>query len=190
MMNLFRFAGDMCHICSIIVLLLRLRVTKNAIGISVKTQELYLLVFVTRYLDLFTTYYSLYNSVMKVIYISLTALIIYTVRYTEPFKTNYDNAQDSFLHWKFAVAPVAVLALITNIYQGFDFIEVGKTIFFFAFIFVCLSKIHNNFTDFLKFIFIYTLVVLGIFHLLGSFGDCSAAYYPSALPRGRELNRA
>mmetsp|Transcript_24631 Transcript_24631/g.49424 ORF Transcript_24631/g.49424 Transcript_24631/m.49424 type:complete len:221 (+) Transcript_24631:89-751(+) len=123
MMNLFRFAGDMCHICSIIVLLLRLRVTKNAIGISVKTQELYLLVFVTRYLDLFTTYYSLYNSVMKVIYISLTALIIYTVRYTEPFKTNYDNAQDSFLHWKFAVAPVAVLALITNIYQGFDFIE-------------------------------------------------------------------
>lgn len=125
MMNVFRFAGDMCHIFSIVVLLLRLRVTKNAIGISVKTQELYLLVFVTRYLDLFTSYYSLYNSVMKVIYISSTALIIYTVRYTEPFKSNYDSAQDSFLHWKFAVAPVAVIALITNLYQGFDFMEVS-----------------------------------------------------------------
>lgn len=124
MMNVFRFAGDMCHVLSIVVLLLRLRVTKNAIGISVKTQELYLLVFITRYLDLFTTYYSLYNSVMKVIYISSTALIIYTVRYTEPFKSNYDNAQDSFLHWKFAVAPVAVIALITNLYQGFDIMEV------------------------------------------------------------------
>jgi ER lumen protein retaining receptor len=127
MMNLFRFAGDMCHILSILVLLLRLRVTKNAIGISVKTQELYLLVFVTRYLDLFTSYYSLYNSVMKVVYIASTALIIYTVKMTEPFKSNYDSAQDSFLHWKFAVAPVAVIALITNIYQGFDFIEVSSS---------------------------------------------------------------
>lgn len=126
MMNIFRFAGDMCHVLSIVVLLLRLRVTKNAIGISVKTQELYLIVFVTRYLDLFTSYYSLYNSVMKVIYISATAYIIYMVRGTEPFKTNYDSAQDSFLHWQFAVAPCAVLALITNIYQGFDFIEVGR----------------------------------------------------------------
>lgn len=125
MMNLFRFAGDMCHIMSIVVLLLRLRVTKNAIGISIKTQEMYLLVFVTRYLDLFTDYYSLYNTVMKIIYISSTALIIYTVKATEPFKSNYDTAQDSFLHWKFAVAPVAVIALITNIYQGFNIMEVS-----------------------------------------------------------------
>ena len=125
MMNLFRFAGDMCHILSIVVLLLRLRVTKNAIGISIKTQELYLLVFVTRYLDLFTDYYSLYNTAMKIIYISSTALIIYTVKITEPFKSNYDSAQDSFLHWKFAVAPVAVIALITNIYQGLNLMEVS-----------------------------------------------------------------
>lgn len=125
MMNLFRFAGDMCHILSIAVLVLRLRATKNAIGISIKTQEMYLLVFITRYLDLFTNYYSLYNSIMKVVYISSTALIIYMVRYTEPFKSNYDSAQDSFLHWKFAVAPVAVIALLTNLYQGFDVMEVS-----------------------------------------------------------------
>ena len=123
-MNFFRFAGDMCHILSILVLLLRLRVTKNANGISIKTQELYLLVFVTRYLDLFTTYYSLYNSVMKVVYIASTALIIYTVKGTEPFKSTYESAQDSFLHWKFAVLPVAVVALVTNIIQGFDLMEV------------------------------------------------------------------
>lgn len=124
MMNIFRLAGDMCHVLSIVVLLLRLRVTKTAVGISVKTQELYLVVFVTRYLDLFTTYYSLYNSVMKVLYISVTAYIIYMVYGTEPFKTNYDKAHDSFLHWQFAVAPCAVLALITNIFSGFDFMEV------------------------------------------------------------------
>jgi hypothetical protein len=31
-MNIFRLAGDMCHVFSIIVLLLRLRVAKNAQG--------------------------------------------------------------------------------------------------------------------------------------------------------------
>ena len=36
---------------------------QTRVGISVRTQELFLMVFVTRYLDLFTTYYSLYNSV-------------------------------------------------------------------------------------------------------------------------------
>ena len=118
MMNLFRLVGDMCHVVSILVLLLRLRVTKNAIGISIKTQELYLLVFLTRYLDLFTTYYSLYNTIMKILYISATAYIVYMVRYTEPFKTNYDKSQDSFLHWQFAVAPCAVLAVITSYFYG------------------------------------------------------------------------
>lgn len=118
MMNLFRLVGDMCHVVSILVLLLRLRVTKNAIGISIKTQELYLLVFLTRYLDLFTTYYSLYNSLMKILYISTTAYIVYMVRFTEPFKTNYDKNHDSFLHWQFAVAPCAVLAIITSFFNG------------------------------------------------------------------------
>ena len=123
MMNIFRFAGDMFHVASILVLLLRLRVSKNAIGVSMKTQELYLVVFVSRYLDLFTTYYSLYNSLMKIMYISATAYIIYMVKETEPFKTNYDTAQDSFLHWQFAVAPCAVLSLVTTIVSGFDIMD-------------------------------------------------------------------
>jgi ER lumen protein retaining receptor len=132
MMNLFRLAGDMCHVLSIVVLLLRLRVTKNAIGISVKTQELYLIVFITRYLDLFTTFYSVYNSVMKLLYISATAYIIYMIRGTEPFKTNYDVAHDSFLHWKFAVVPCVILAVVTNFVQGFNFVEVRFSCVFFG----------------------------------------------------------
>ena len=124
-MNIFRLAGDMCHVLSILVLLLRLRVSKNAIGVSIKTQELYLVVFITRYLDLFTTFYSLYNSGMKILYIASTAYIIYMVRKTEPFKTNFERAHDSFLHWQFAVIPCVVLALITNLIQGFNIMEVS-----------------------------------------------------------------
>lgn len=116
-MNIFRLAGDMSHVFSIIVLLLRLRVVKNAAGVSVRTHELFLLVFVTRYLDLFTTFYSIYNSVMKVLYITSTAMIVYTIKVKEPIASTYDKAQDSFLHWKFAVAPTAVVTLVTHLIQ-------------------------------------------------------------------------
>ena len=138
-MNIFRLAGDMSHVFSILVLLLRLRVAKNAqgmylrnvddesisltllspclflTGISVRTHELFLTVFVTRYLDLFTNYYGIYNSVMKVLYIAATASIVYTIRFQEPIKSTYDKAQDSFLHWKFAAAPCGVIAVLTHI---------------------------------------------------------------------------
>lgn len=131
-MNLFRLAGDMSHVFSIIILLLRLRVVKNAHGISVKTHELFLLVFVTRYLDLFTTFYSVYNSVMKVLYIFSTALIIFTVRGTQPFKSTYDKGQDAFLHWKFAVLPTAIVALITHFLQHGSSINVVDLLWIFS----------------------------------------------------------
>jgi len=117
-MNIFRLAGDMSHVVSILILILRLRVSKSAVGISLKTQELFLLVFVTRYLDLFTTYYSAYNSFMKVSYIASTSYIVYMIRFQEPFRSKYDKTQDAFLYWKFGVAPCAGLALFFCLIRG------------------------------------------------------------------------
>mmetsp|Transcript_67685 Transcript_67685/g.195644 ORF Transcript_67685/g.195644 Transcript_67685/m.195644 type:complete len:226 (+) Transcript_67685:154-831(+) len=114
-MNIFRLCGDMSHLFSIIVLLLRLRVARNAQGISVRTHELFLVVFITRYLDLFTNFYSLYNSVMKIVYIGSTAMIVYTIKYQEPIKSTYDKSQDAFLHWKFGAAPCFALAFVTHL---------------------------------------------------------------------------
>jgi len=88
-------------------------------GISVKTQELRLLVFVTRYLDLFTTIYSVYNSCMKVFYIAATAGIIIAIKYSEPFKSLYNFEQDQFPHWKYCVVPCFILALVYQIYLGY-----------------------------------------------------------------------
>lgn len=104
----------MSHVFSIILLVLRLRVAKNAHGISCRTHELFLLVFVTRYLDLVTTYYSLYNSFMKVLYISATASVIYMIKFQQPICSTYDKAQDTFRHWEFAVVPCGVISLITH----------------------------------------------------------------------------
>ena len=123
-MNVFRAAGDLSHVLSIFILLLRLISTKQATGastptlaasrcgtflpheathsssslhsipklcplpclagcsgISLKTQELFLVVFLCRYLDLFTTLISWYNSIMKILYICSTGYIVYMIRY-------------------------------------------------------------------------------------------------------------
>ena len=58
------------HVVSIVVLALRLNATKSAVGISLKTQELYLIVFVARYADLFSHFYSYYNTLMKIAFIT------------------------------------------------------------------------------------------------------------------------
>ena len=39
MMNIFRLLGDLSHVVSIFILLLRLFTTRQAAGISLKTQE-------------------------------------------------------------------------------------------------------------------------------------------------------
>lgn len=111
-MNLFRLAGDLSHVASILVLALRLQATKSAVGISLKTQELYLIVFLARYADLFSHFYSYYNSFMKVAFIASTATIIYTVRCRAPWKHKYDRVQDTFKHWLFAVLPCIVVATL------------------------------------------------------------------------------
>jgi len=86
-------------------------------GISVKTQELRLLVFLTRYLDLFTRFYSLYDSVAKIEHILSTAMIIVEIKYMDPIKMTYNAEQDSFPHWKYCVAPSILLAIGTLLIQ-------------------------------------------------------------------------
>jgi len=49
-------------------------------GISFKTQALYVGIFVTRYLDLFFRWVSLYNSLMKVIFIASSVYILYLMK--------------------------------------------------------------------------------------------------------------
>eukprot|EP00638_Chattonella_subsalsa_P005683 CAMPEP_0117752676 /NCGR_PEP_ID=MMETSP0947-20121206/11759_1 /TAXON_ID=44440 /ORGANISM="Chattonella subsalsa, Strain CCMP2191" /LENGTH=210 /DNA_ID=CAMNT_0005571387 /DNA_START=146 /DNA_END=778 /DNA_ORIENTATION=- len=114
----------MSHAASILLLLWRLHRSKSALGISLKTQELFLIVFLARYLDLFTTFISLYNTIMKIMYITATAAIIYLIRLKPTYKATYDATQDSFLHIQFAVVPSLVLGLICSLFGGyFDFME-------------------------------------------------------------------
>ena len=55
------------------------------IGLSCKTQEIYLTVFLLRYMDIFWNFVSVYNSLMKIFFITSSALIIYAMRYKKPY---------------------------------------------------------------------------------------------------------
>jgi ER lumen protein retaining receptor len=112
-MNAFRLAGDMSHLLSFIVLIWQLVKSKSANGISLKTQELYLLVFLCRYIDLFTNFYSLYNTVFKIFYITCSAAIVCMIRFKNPWKQTNHRQQDTF-NYLYAIVPCFVLALLFN----------------------------------------------------------------------------
>ncbi|KAF6768029.1 hypothetical protein AHF37_08335 [Paragonimus kellicotti] len=76
-MNIFRLAGDLSHLAAILILLLKIYSSRSCKGLSGKTQVMFALVFTTRYLDLFVYYVSAYNTVMKVLFISLSYLTLY-----------------------------------------------------------------------------------------------------------------
>ncbi|GBF89183.1 hypothetical protein Rsub_01900 [Raphidocelis subcapitata] len=101
------------HLLSIVVLLLKITATNSCRGISLKTQELYLAVFVTRYLDLFTNFVSLYNTVMKMVFLGTSGAIVYFMRGHRAIRLTYDKDQDTF-RYQFLVIPCAVLAVLTT----------------------------------------------------------------------------
>ncbi|CAN0915742.1 ER lumen protein-retaining receptor [Linum grandiflorum] len=154
-MNIFRLAGDMTHLASILVLLLKIHTIKSCAdlkrwgqddqgsprsraaaewavnqplsvttptllsdghewtGVSLKTQELYFMVFVTRYLDLFTHFISMYNTVMKLIFLGSAATIIWYMRRHKLVRRSYDKDQDTFPHLILVIVSLA-LALFVN----------------------------------------------------------------------------
>jgi len=119
-MNVFRLLGDLSHLASIFILLHKIQTTRSCRGISFKTQALYVLVFVTRYLDLLTfTFHSIYNTVMKLFFIGSSVYILYLMRVR--FRPTNDPSIDTF-RIEYLVAPCVILSLIFN--YGYNWLEI------------------------------------------------------------------
>ncbi|KAH8918297.1 ER lumen protein retaining receptor 2 [Atractiella rhizophila] len=110
-MNIFRLLGDLSHLASIFILIRKMKLSRSCRGISFKTQVLYVMVFLTRYLDLFTSYVSLYNTVMKLFFISSSAYICYLMR--EKYRPTQDPGIDTF-KLEYLLGPCAILACFVN----------------------------------------------------------------------------
>ncbi|KAF8911604.1 ER lumen protein retaining receptor-domain-containing protein [Gymnopilus junonius] len=110
-MNLFRLLGDLSHLASIFILLHKIQTTRSCRGISFKTQVLYVVVFVTRYLDLFFRFVSLYNSIMKLFFIASSCYILYLMKFK--YRPTNDPSIDTF-KIEYLLGPCVIFSLIFN----------------------------------------------------------------------------
>ncbi|KAF1961386.1 ER lumen protein retaining receptor [Byssothecium circinans] len=112
MMNIFRILGDLSHLLSILILLHKMKTSSSASGISFKSQFLYLIVYVTRYIDLIWTFYNpnaLYNTVFKIIFISTSAYTVYLM--LNDYKPTHDPNLDTF-KVQYLIGASAVMAIL------------------------------------------------------------------------------
>ncbi|XP_077590876.1 ER lumen protein-retaining receptor 3 [Stigmatopora nigra] len=108
-MNVFRLAADLSHLLAISILLIKIWKSKSCAGISGKSQVLFALVFTTRYLDLFTYFISIYNTVMKVVFLAMSYATVYLIY--KRFRNTYDSENDSF-RVEFLLLPVLGLSFL------------------------------------------------------------------------------
>lgn len=133
------------------------------LGISGKSQVLFGLVFLTRYLDLFTSFISVYNSVMKVVFILATLATIYLV--FVKFRATYDSNNDTF-RAELLVIPIAGLSVLVN--HEFTVFEVSKLVHYIILTYdspVLYVKIVCVFSYYCK-KFIFVLFLTLQFHIL------------------------
>jgi len=122
-MNIFRLIADLSHLASIGILIHKIHKSRSCRGLSFKSQALYLVVFIARYLDLFVgEWVSLYNTIMKLFFIGSSAYILYLMRLR--FKPTNDPSIDTF-RIEYILAPSFLLALVFN--HGFGFREIMWT---------------------------------------------------------------
>ncbi|KAK5115492.1 hypothetical protein LTR62_001151 [Meristemomyces frigidus] len=110
-MNLFRILADLSHVASVIILIHKMRTSSSASGISFKSQFLYQVVYIARYLDLFWTNptNNLWNTFFKIIFIASQSYIIYLM--LVDFKPTHDPNQDTF-KVEYLLGGAAVLGVI------------------------------------------------------------------------------
>ncbi|CAG9821443.1 unnamed protein product [Phaedon cochleariae] len=113
-MDIFRLAGDSCHGFAIFFLISFMIGCKSCCGISGKSQLLFFLVYTTRYLDLLFNFVSVYNTIIKIHYISLTAATAVTIFCIFIFyRKTYQWKDDTFLT-EILIVPSMILAVTIN----------------------------------------------------------------------------
>ncbi|KAG2490680.1 hypothetical protein HYH03_010847 [Edaphochlamys debaryana] len=104
--------GGICHFLSRKLLLWQLIRNKTCRGISLRTQELFLIIYIFRYLDLLYLYVSLASTVIKVLHLLVALSIVLLMRYS-PAASSYDADLDTFPS-TVLIVPCLVLALFLN----------------------------------------------------------------------------
>ncbi|KAL8994949.1 MAG: hypothetical protein Q9169_005214 [Polycauliona sp. 2 TL-2023] len=110
-MNIFRILADLCHLASILILLQKMKSSSSCSGISFKSQALYMMVYATRYLDIFWTLTkgSLWNTTFKILFLASQSYVIYLM--LNDYKPTHDPNIDTF-KVQYLLGGSAVLAVL------------------------------------------------------------------------------
>lgn len=104
--------GGACHVASRKLVLFKLLWDKNCRGVSLITQELYLIIYVFRYLDLLYLYVGFLPTLIKVAHLIVALAIVLLMRYSAA-STSYDGDLDTFPR-AVLIAPAMVLGIFLN----------------------------------------------------------------------------
>jgi ER lumen protein retaining receptor len=113
----------MSHVLAIVLLLLKIWKTKSAAGISGKSQILFTIVYFTRYLDVFFTFISIYNTLMKLLFVGASATTVYMIFLHKQVQPTYDRNHDTF-KMELIIAPTFILSLLPWFHYSFTALEV------------------------------------------------------------------
>ncbi|KAL9065613.1 MAG: hypothetical protein Q9161_008113 [Pseudevernia consocians] len=110
-MNIFRILADLSHLISILILLQKMKSSHSCSGISFKSQALYLIVYATRYLDIFWTFTtgSVYNTTFKLLFLAAQSYTVYLM--LNDYKPTHDPNIDTF-KVQYLLGGSAVLAVL------------------------------------------------------------------------------
>jgi len=111
-MNIYRLIADLSHLASICILIHRIFSMRSCRGLSLKTQSLYTVVYITRYLDLFTRWVSAYNTFLKLFFILSSCYTIYLI--VVKFRPMDEEESTDTFRVEYAIIPCAVLASFIN----------------------------------------------------------------------------
>lgn len=112
--NVFRYVGDLVHLGGVCVLFLTIAKNKTVTGFSRKTQLIYCMIFVLRYLDLFDHHQAAYLVCFKVTYIASSALALFLF---SKFRNSYEAHKDT-MSLTAVLLPCFIASLIlTNDYS-------------------------------------------------------------------------
>ncbi|RPA74727.1 hypothetical protein BJ508DRAFT_418499 [Ascobolus immersus RN42] len=110
--GLMHLLGDFSHLGAKLILILTIHYKRSAEGISLLTQLIYLLVFLSRYLDIFTNT-NAYLTIFKIIYIATSCYTIFLLLKVYPRSREAEKEWRTALYiLLFAVACTPLAALI------------------------------------------------------------------------------
>ncbi|KAF8849419.1 hypothetical protein BDZ45DRAFT_708820 [Acephala macrosclerotiorum] len=119
-MNIFRILGDVSHTLSKCILIFAIHRNHSTEGVSLITQALYCVVFISRYLDLFM-FNTAWNTILKIFYILSSLYILFLMLRV------YARTREREAAWKLGalcligsavLAPICMMIFRTKIWWG------------------------------------------------------------------------